>query len=348
MSLPLYGRPRAGSGGLTEFNRRYNSILQLRAQNRTMLFLIGRFEICLLSLDNQQILLNKSFSSVTHCSQGIDHSDHFGFICKEQKNPSSVYSNYRQLDGSNSYLNNCTSNSSSSSCLDSMMEFERVPDHKASNLTSSSNNKLSSNHDLTAAAATDESQYQYVGYIFRGENEKLVNEIMYSLRQAFRNAHHAIQQSKTKNNVFCSDCPLRYYNKLCVGLQDASVEKAQCTILNFIGGELSAGEQKEIMSGYEGVQVNSIREQNEILMSLLKRFYEKKQLKHPTCRTETTNHSQHKTYSLDVFRQRAKKSLSTSFETIASLKVSSLHSLRLCVQHSVLCYFFCVLALTMF
>lgn len=75
----------------------------------------------------------------------------------------------------------------------------------------------------------------------------------------------------------------------------------------------------EIMAGYEGTQVNCIREQNEILMSLLKRFYEKKQLKHPICRTETLKNRQ-TTSALDNFRQKAKKSLSTSFETI--LKVS--------------------------
>lgn len=75
------------------------------------------------------------------------------------------------------------------------------------------------------------------------------------------------------------------------------------------------------MSGYEGVQVNSIKEQNEILMSLLKRFYEKKQLKHPVCKTESSSNNNRNTSSaLDNFRQKAKKSLSTSFETI--LKVS--------------------------
>lgn len=296
VSLPLYGRPRTGSGGLADFNRRNNSILQLRAQNRTMLFLIGRFEICLLSLDNQQILLNKSFNSVTQCSQGVKNSDHFGFICKEQKNLSSIYSNYKLSDGSNSYLN-CASNSSSSSCLD-LLDFEKQDQKTCSNNLTASIKKLSTT-DLTPTSELSnmeqqENQYQYVGYIFRGENEKLVNEIMYSLKQAFRNAHQAIQQSKTKNNVFCSSCPLRCYNQLCVNLQDVSVEKAQCVILNKIG-ELAANEQKEIMSGYEGVQVNSIKEQNEILMSLLKRFYEKKQLKHPVCKSAEISHTHRKT-----------------------------------------------------
>ena len=68
--------------------------------------------------------------------------------------------------------------------------------------------------------------------------------------------------------------------------------------------------------------MNCIREQNEILMSLLKRFYEKKQLKHPICKTEEAPKSRQTTSALDNFRQKAKKSLSTSFETI--LKVSLL------------------------
>lgn len=232
ISLPLYGRPRTGSGGSSDFSRRYNSILQLRAKNRTMLFLIGRFEICLLSLDNQQILLNKSFNSVTHCCQGVNNPDHFGFICREEsKSLPSIYSNCPKLDGSNSYLN--TSNSSSSSCLDTA-----EPDSKNTSANNLANKLISGKlPDLS------EPEHHYVGYIFRGENEKLANEIMYSLKQAFRNAHQAIQQSKTKSNVFCSECPLRCFNQLCIELQEVSVEKAQCVILTRIG-ELAPNEQK--------------------------------------------------------------------------------------------------------
>lgn len=256
VSLPLYGRSRTGSGGSSDFNKRYsNSILQLRAQNRTMLFLICRFEICILSLDNQQILLKKSFNNVTHCSQGVSNADHFAFICKEeQKSLPIIYSNCKKLDDSNNYLNNTCSNSSSSSCLDNI-EFDKQQSssyrNSSSNLSSlakSSNNRLSSN-DLTNEQ--QDNTHHYVGYIFRGENEKLVNEIMYSLKQAFHNAHQAIQQSKTKTNVFCSDCPLKRFNELCIQLHDVSVEKSQCIILNKIG-ELLPNEQKEIMNGYEG------------------------------------------------------------------------------------------------
>ena len=237
VSLPAYGRPRTGSGGSSEFNRRYaNSILQLRAKNRTMLFLIGRFEICLLSLDNQQILLKKSFNSVTHCSQGVNYPDHFGFICREEsKNLPAVYPNYRQqLDGSNGYLN---SNSSSSSCLDTI-----DADSKSSSTSNLASSKLISGGKLSSTDLS-EPEHHYVGYIFRGENEKLANEIMYSLKQAFRNAHQAIQQSKTRSEVFCSECPLRCFNQLCIELQEVSVEKAQCVILTRIG-ELAPNEQK--------------------------------------------------------------------------------------------------------
>ena len=327
----MYGRPRTGSGGSSDFSKRYNnSILQLRAKNRTMLFLIGRFEICLLSLDNQQILLNKSFNNVTHCSQGVSNPNHFGFICKEQKSLPSAYSNSKQLDGSNGYLNATTSNSSLSSIEQDYHNASSL-NNLASSSVRSSTSKLSStdlaSYSPIAAGEQDSQDSHYVGYIFKCENEKLTNEIMYSLKQAFRNAHQTIQQSKTKTNVFCSECPLIRFNQLCIELQDVSVERAQCIILTRIG-ELPPNEYKEIMSGYEGVQVNSIREQNEILMSLLKRFFEKKQLRHPICKTEIPSQPHRNTSSaLDNFRQKAKKSLSTSFETI--LKVSSLFSRRI-------------------
>lgn len=39
-------------------------------KNKTLLFLIGRFELCLLSTDNRKIL-SRSFNQISHCSQGL-------------------------------------------------------------------------------------------------------------------------------------------------------------------------------------------------------------------------------------------------------------------------------------
>ncbi|KAF4523747.1 hypothetical protein B566_EDAN010247 [Ephemera danica] len=51
--------------------------------NRTMLFLVGRSDLRLISPDRKQILLHKQLKDVATCVQGLKNSDHFGFICRE-------------------------------------------------------------------------------------------------------------------------------------------------------------------------------------------------------------------------------------------------------------------------
>ncbi|XP_053556252.1 TBC1 domain family member 1 [Bombina bombina] len=52
-------------------------------QNQTMLFTIGQSEVYLISPDTKKIVFEKSFKEISFCSQGIQHVDHFGFICRE-------------------------------------------------------------------------------------------------------------------------------------------------------------------------------------------------------------------------------------------------------------------------
>ncbi|KAK1170073.1 TBC1 domain family member 4-like isoform X2 [Acipenser oxyrinchus oxyrinchus] len=52
-------------------------------KNRTMLFQVGRFEVNLISPDTKTVVLEKNFKDISSCSQGIQHIDHFGFICRE-------------------------------------------------------------------------------------------------------------------------------------------------------------------------------------------------------------------------------------------------------------------------
>lgn len=55
-------------------------------QNRTMVFLIGRSDLRLISPDRKQLLLYKEFKDVASCAQGQKNSDHFGIICREIQN----------------------------------------------------------------------------------------------------------------------------------------------------------------------------------------------------------------------------------------------------------------------
>lgn len=70
-SLPTYHQ-RSGSG-LCDVGRprAYTSpsSSDYRHTNRTMLFLIGRVDICLIGTDKKQMLLSKQFNDIAHCSQ---------------------------------------------------------------------------------------------------------------------------------------------------------------------------------------------------------------------------------------------------------------------------------------
>ncbi|XP_034449762.1 TBC1 domain family member 1 isoform X5 [Hippoglossus hippoglossus] len=52
-------------------------------ENRTMLFMVGRSQIFLVSPDTKKVAIEKGFREISFCSQGIRHVDHFGFICRE-------------------------------------------------------------------------------------------------------------------------------------------------------------------------------------------------------------------------------------------------------------------------
>uniref|UniRef100_A0A3P8X9B5 TBC1 domain family member 4 n=1 Tax=Esox lucius TaxID=8010 RepID=A0A3P8X9B5_ESOLU len=52
-------------------------------KNRTMLFQVGRFEVNLISPDSKTVVLEKKFKDISSCSQGINKTDHFGFVCRD-------------------------------------------------------------------------------------------------------------------------------------------------------------------------------------------------------------------------------------------------------------------------
>ncbi|XP_055908913.1 TBC1 domain family member 1 isoform X2 [Eupeodes corollae] len=64
----------------------YGCIPPYVEQNRTMVFLVGRSDLRLISPDRKQVLLYKDFKDVASCAQGNKHADHFGIICREGHN----------------------------------------------------------------------------------------------------------------------------------------------------------------------------------------------------------------------------------------------------------------------
>ncbi|XP_068134550.1 TBC1 domain family member 1 isoform X9 [Hyperolius riggenbachi] len=69
---------------LENLNEEQNSVQPTdMEENQTMLFTIGQSEVYLISPDTKRIVIEKSFKEISFCSQGIQHVDHFGFICRE-------------------------------------------------------------------------------------------------------------------------------------------------------------------------------------------------------------------------------------------------------------------------
>ena len=56
---------------------------EITFNNKTMLLLIGQLDICLISIESHKTVLSKTFSNISHCSQGVAHSDHFAIIVRE-------------------------------------------------------------------------------------------------------------------------------------------------------------------------------------------------------------------------------------------------------------------------
>lgn len=54
--------------------------------NRTMVLQVDRTDLRLISPDRKVVLMHKHHKEVTACVQGLIHSEHFGFICREGPN----------------------------------------------------------------------------------------------------------------------------------------------------------------------------------------------------------------------------------------------------------------------
>ncbi|CAF94288.1 unnamed protein product [Tetraodon nigroviridis] len=60
-------------------------------ENRTMLFMVTRSQIFLISPETKKVSMEKSFREISFCSQGIRNVDHFGFICRETAEEGSCF-----------------------------------------------------------------------------------------------------------------------------------------------------------------------------------------------------------------------------------------------------------------
>lgn len=164
-------------------------------------------------------------------------------------------------------------------------------------------------------------QTVYVGFVFKCESQSVASDAVQAITQAFTNA----ESRQFRNQVTsCEHCPMVWYHKLCAEIEHLSDRKTQAAIFRRID-QLDDDEQSTILTKFRGVETDSITEQNEFLMMLLRAHCEMKQARHVHDTAE--NRSEFLNQYLgggtgNKLFSKAKRSLTSSFDHLLKRKAS--------------------------
>lgn len=165
---------------------------------------------------------------------------------------------------------------------------------------------------------------KYIAYIFKCSSVQVANEIMQTLKQAFRSAHQSHVQKEGGSAVqsLCDSCPMHRFHKLCLDLEGLSPEDCCTTIQRYIHN-LSDSDKQIIAARYQLNDCRTVQDKNELYMMLLRNLYEQKQNKHGhTQKSEGLLDLKTPSFVFDSFKEKAKKSITNSFDTILKLTLS--------------------------
>nr|XP_028584201.1 LOW QUALITY PROTEIN: TBC1 domain family member 4 [Podarcis muralis] len=165
---------------------------------------------------------------------------------------------------------------------------------------------------------------QYVCYVFQCASESLVDEVMLTLKQAFSTAA-ALQSAKTQIKL-CEACPMHSLHKLCERIEGLYPPRAKLVIQKHLSS-LSDNEQADIFERVQKMKPVTDQEDNELVILHLRQLCEAKQKAHvhigeaPMNASNTTvpeNAASGGRFKLDILKNKAKKSLTSSLENIFS------------------------------
>ncbi|KAF7668148.1 hypothetical protein LDENG_00030320 [Lucifuga dentata] len=166
---------------------------------------------------------------------------------------------------------------------------------------------------------------QYVCYVFQCANESLVDEVMLTLKQAFSTAA-ALQSSKTQIQL-CEACPMHDLHKLCERIEGLYPPRAKLAIQKYLS-QLSDNEQVEIFEKVQRMKPTSDQEENELVILHLRQLCGTKQKTHLHIGETPQNAANNSAagdgaatgsrFKLDILRNKARTSLTSSLENIFS------------------------------
>ncbi|XP_012578769.1 PREDICTED: TBC1 domain family member 4 [Condylura cristata] len=165
---------------------------------------------------------------------------------------------------------------------------------------------------------------QYICYVFQCASESLVDEVMLTLKQAFSTAA-ALQSAKTKIKL-CEACPMHSLHKLCERIEGLYPPRAKLVIQRHLSS-LTDNEQADIFERVQKMKPVNDQEENELVILHLRQLCETKQRTHvhigegPLAISNSTipeNATSSGRFKLDILKNKAKRSLTSSLENIFS------------------------------
>ncbi|XP_055480185.1 TBC1 domain family member 1 isoform X3 [Psammomys obesus] len=169
--------------------------------------------------------------------------------------------------------------------------------------------------------------FHFVCYVFQCANEALVDEIMMTLKQAFTVA--AVQQTASAPAQLCEGCPLQGLHKLCERIEGMNSSKTKLELQKHLT-TLTNQEQATIFEEVQKLRPRNEQRENELIISFLRCLYEEKQKEHshtgepkqtPQVAAENIGSElppSASRFRLDSLKNRAKRSLTESLESILS------------------------------
>ncbi|OPJ71015.1 TBC1 domain family member 1 isoform C [Patagioenas fasciata monilis] len=169
--------------------------------------------------------------------------------------------------------------------------------------------------------------FHFVCYVFQCTDEALVDEIMMTLKQAFTAA--AVQQTSKAQPHLCEGCPMQSLHKLCEKIEGLHPSKTKLELQKHLT-TLNSQEQASVFEEVKKLRPRNDQKENELVISVLRNMYEEKQKDHvhvgeakqtsqpPAENAVNEVPSSAPRFRLDMLKNKAKRSLTESFESILS------------------------------
>ncbi|XP_065059240.1 TBC1 domain family member 1-like isoform X1 [Rhopilema esculentum] len=155
-------------------------------------------------------------------------------------------------------------------------------------------------------------------YLFQGESEHMVDMIMKAMKQAFSDALQA-----SAHLSLCEACPIQNLIRLCAKVEASSLSEQQAAVQEHIQS-LNEAEYHYVMNKFNASRPDGDSEKITLLVCLLRAVYDQRQKLHKhnlpgmslNAPTQTHTFDETRDRSRSTFFEKAKKSLTNSFDNL--------------------------------